>query len=69
MSETKLKIDGMGCTGCVNTVRNALTEVEGVSSAEVDLETASAKVHYDESKATPEQFLKAVEESGYKASL
>lgn len=69
MSEKKLKIEGMGCAGCVNTVRDALAGVEGVSSAEVDLETAWAKIRYDENKATPEQFLKAVEESGYKASL
>jgi len=34
-----IKIDGMHCDGCVRSVKNAATSVEGVSNLAVDLES------------------------------
>ena len=39
-----LSVEGMSCNHCVNHVKNALTELEGVESATVDLATKSAVV-------------------------
>jgi len=39
-----LSIEGMSCKHCVMHVKNALAEVSGVDSAEVDLATKSAVV-------------------------
>jgi len=42
--KTQLKIKGMSCHHCVNSVRAALEAVPGVESAQVDLATGIAEV-------------------------
>ncbi|AJY47526.1 heavy-metal-associated domain-containing protein [Martelella endophytica] len=63
MTET-LKIEGMGCGGCVSTVTKALAGVPGISDINVSLEKAEARFALN-APATREQAVKAVEESGY----
>lgn len=60
-----LNVTGMGCSGCVNSVENALKELEGVTAAEVKLDAAIAEVSYDENKVTLQDFEKAIEDAGY----
>ncbi len=60
-----LKISGMTCSGCANTVEKALIELNGVESALVDHENNSAFVTYNASKVTSADFEKVVESSGY----
>jgi copper chaperone len=58
-----LSIEGMSCAHCVMHVKNALAEVAGVESAEVDLGQKSAVVT---GNALDETALKAaVAEAGY----
>jgi copper chaperone CopZ len=58
-----LSIEGMSCGHCVNHVKNALTEVAGVESAEVDLGAKRAVVS---GGALDDAALKAaVAEAGY----
>lgn len=38
------QITGMSCNGCVNTVKNALQKVDGVTNVTVDLQKAQAEV-------------------------
>ncbi len=65
MKEVELKIEGMTCMHCVNTVKRALQGVEGVSEVDVSLEEKRAYVRLE--KEVPYQTLKkAVEEWGYK---
>ncbi|WP_461831472.1 heavy-metal-associated domain-containing protein [Aquifex sp.] len=65
MKEVELKIEGMTCMHCVNTVKRALQGVEGVSEVDVSLEEKRAYVKLE--KEVPYQTLKkAVEEWGYK---
>ena len=40
----RLRVDGMGCDGCVASVRDALQAVQGVTRAEVDLRRGMAEV-------------------------
>lgn len=44
--KTQLKIKGMSCNHCVNSVRTALEAVPGVESAQVDLATGLAVVDH-----------------------
>jgi copper ion binding protein len=60
-----ISIRGMSCMHCVKRVKNALLEVEGVTSVDVNLELAKATVDYDESKTTKTQLHQAIEEAGY----
>jgi mercuric ion transport protein len=69
LASVELKVSGMACSGCAVSVRNALLETPGVVSAEVDLESARAKVRYDSSKASLAQLVEAVNKTGFKASL
>ena len=67
MSEQKMsfRVTGMTCTTCSKIVERALSKVEGVSYASVNLATESVFVAADES-VTFEILENAVEKSGYK---
>jgi copper chaperone len=67
MEKTLLKVTGMTCGNCVKKVETKLKELDGVEKAKVDLENASAKVKYDETKQSPESLSKAVTEAGYES--
>jgi copper chaperone CopZ len=50
-------------------VRTALSKLDGVKHASVDLAGKSATVDYDPSRVTPQQMVDAVNRLGYEASL
>lgn len=62
---TTLTVDGMTCGGCEANVVDALERVEGVTNAQADRETNTAKV---EGTAEKEALVTAVEDAGYNAS-
>ena len=64
----QLHISGMNCASCVARVEKALMAVQGVTSASVNLATEQALVT-SQLKIEPETLLKALEKSGYEASL
>lgn len=68
METLTIKISGMACGGCANTVRQALLAVDGVAAAEVSHAEARAMVSYDPARATPEQLRAAVQAAGYQAA-
>ncbi len=63
--EVTLTLGGLHCASCVARVERALTGVQGVDRAAVNLALRQAKVIYDPAQATPEALQKAVEEAGY----
>jgi copper chaperone len=67
VKEIHLKIDGMNCGHCVRAVKEALSRVSGVTSAEVDLDTGHARVEHT-GLATFESLAAEVAEEGYSAS-
>jgi copper chaperone len=69
MDSITLKIGGMTCGGCASTVTRVLRAVSGVSSVDVSLEQAAAKVEYDARTASREQLKAAVEGAGFDASF
>ncbi len=56
---------GMTCTACVRHVEKALTRVDGISEASVNLATEKARVVYDATIASPTQIKAAIEHAGY----
>ncbi len=60
--EKRLSIEGMSCAHCVKHVTEALKEVEGVTSVEVDLASKSALV---QGEVKDENLKLAVEDAGY----
>ncbi len=65
MQTATLNINGMSCSGCAGTVSRVLKNIEGVHSAAVNLDTASAQVEFDPAVTGPEAFKSAIEDAGY----
>jgi len=68
MQTEHLKVTGMSCGGCTNTVTRALKAVNGVADANVSLATGEATVQYDEKRTAPGQLKSAIEAAGYGVS-
>jgi Cu+-exporting ATPase len=64
-AQVDLPITGMTCANCVHNVERALTKVEGVLRAEVNLATEKASVEYVPSLAGLDDLKRAVEDAGY----
>ena len=65
MKTQQLKVTGMTCGGCTNSVTKALKAVNGVADVNVSLSNSQATVQYDEMLTTPEQLKSAVIKAGY----
>ena len=62
--EKKMVIEGMKCMHCKATVEKALKETNGVSDAEVDLETKTARILLD-SPVSDAVLMEAVRTKGF----
>ena len=62
-----LKVAGMSCQGCVNSVTKVLGGISGVSQVEVSLARGEASFSYDPAKAGPAEFRTAIEDAGFGA--
>ena len=62
-------VEGMTCAGCAAGVKATLEGEEGVASAEVDYEKASARIRFDPASTSVEQLIAAIGEMGYTATL
>lgn len=69
LAHVALKVSGMTCEVCAASVQAALLKLPGVTEAHVDVAGAAAHVRYDPGKISPEQLVKAVNTTGFKASL
>ncbi len=65
---TELAISGMTCASCVRRVEKALSKVQGVSLANVNLATEHATVTFDPQTAGIPDLIGAVENAGYSAA-
>lgn len=64
-----LKVTGMTCGGCANTVTRALVAIDGVHNVNVTLSagkaTSEVSVQYDEQFTSPDYLKLAVKEAGF----
>ena len=60
-----INVEGMSCDHCRNAVESALAKLNGVTSAEVDLDKNQVRVDYDENRVSVEQMKEAIEDQGY----
>jgi len=66
MERIKLKIEGMHCASCAQTVEKALNRTEGIKRAVVNFTLETAMVDYNPLLINPEKMKKAVEKAGYR---
>nr|WP_321445388.1 cation transporter [uncultured Cohaesibacter sp.] len=62
----KLTVQEMACGGCVKSVKEAVTALDGSADVKVDLETGLVEVS---SSAEPEAIRSAIEDAGFPAQL
>lgn len=59
-----LKVEGMSCGHCVNSIESSVGELNGVSSVKVDLANNEVTVEF-ENEATLNQVKETIEDQGY----
>lgn len=62
--ETIIKVEGMTCGHCKQSVETALKNLDGVQSAAVDLENGDVTVTHEDN-VTKEEMSEAIEDQGY----
>jgi copper ion binding protein len=68
IKKVEIKVGGMACAGCSGAVEKALSNLDGVKEARVDLAKKTAFVEYDSGKVTLENLKKAIQGAGYKVA-
>lgn len=64
--EVTIPVEGMTCAACSQRVEKALSKLEGVSSASVNLATERATLSYDPKVVKLSAIRQAIEKAGYK---
>ncbi|MEX1229940.1 MAG: heavy metal translocating P-type ATPase [Planctomycetaceae bacterium] len=69
--ETRVRIEGMHCAGCVARIEQALHKVPGVGQVDVNLLTHSGRIEHAPEPTGPSwsELKSAIESQGYKATL
>ncbi|MEM2160600.1 MAG: heavy metal translocating P-type ATPase [Candidatus Nitrosotenuis sp.] len=65
LKRTALKIGGMHCAGCVNSIQYFVSKLDGVQKCEVNLATQKASLEFDPSIVELSKIENAVSEAGY----
>ena len=69
MKHETYQVTGMSCSACSSRVEKAVSKLEGIEKASVNLLTNSMQVDYDETILTGQAIIDAVVKAGYGASL
>ena len=65
MDTVTIKLRGMSCASCANSIEDAIRSVPGVSNSSVNFGAEQATITYDPRKTSIEKIQKAVEAAGY----
>ncbi len=65
METTILNVKGMSCGHCVKAVEGSVSELNGVSSVKVTLDTGKVEVQYDSAQVSLETIKESIDEQGY----
>jgi copper chaperone len=65
MEKIHLKVEGMTCGGCVQSIQKALTGRDGVRTANADLDTGMVMIEYDEKAIRKSGLEKAIVDAGF----
>jgi copper chaperone len=65
MEKVTIKVQGMTCQGCVNSVTKVLKPIPGVSDVAVTLTPGEARVTFDAAQTNVGALRKAIEGAGF----
>lgn len=69
MEDLNLKLKGMSCAACANSIEKAILNVPGVVEGNVNFSTDRASVRYDPTQTKIDIITKAVTDIGYEAQI
>lgn len=64
-----IKIDGMTCNSCVQSIEGAVSQRQGVQHISVSLAGSTGTIHYDPAVTSGEELRAAIEDMGFDASV
>lgn len=65
MENIVLNVEGMSCSHCVNAIKGAFTENEGITNIEVSLEEKTVSVDYNKDIISLDTIKEIIEDEGY----
>jgi copper chaperone len=65
MQTATIRIKGMTCMGCVNSIKNILKNIPGIAQSEVTLDPAQATIQYDPAHTSLNQLKEAIIDAGF----
>lgn len=65
MENVELRIEGMHCTGCSARLQKVLSNLDGVSNAEVSFEKGMANIEFNKKIITLDEIKNAIVDSGF----
>ncbi len=69
MDTINLNIEGMHCGGCATGIQMVTEQLDGVSSAFVDLDGKKGTWEIDSTKVTADKIIEEIVKLGYKATV
>lgn len=68
MKSVTLKVQGMHCDGCANTIKTLVQREPGVKTVAVSFAGGEARVLYDPAATTEDKLVALVERPGYRVT-
>jgi copper chaperone len=65
MAQESLKVEGMTCQHCVQTITNALEEIAGTNNVAVDLDKKEVQVDYNKEETNLQEISNKIVEVGF----
>ncbi|AXK19990.1 MULTISPECIES: copper chaperone CopZ [Bacillus] len=65
MEQLTLKVEGMSCGHCVNSIESSVKELNGVEQVKVQLAEGTVEVTIDSSAITLKDIVAVIEDQGY----
>ncbi|QGQ44465.1 copper chaperone CopZ [Metabacillus sediminilitoris] len=65
MEKTTLKVNGMSCGHCVNSVEGSVGKLDGVKSAKVNLKAGEVDVEFNPSEVSLGKIKETIDDQGY----
>ena len=65
MTQESLKVDGVTCQHCVQTITDALGKITGTNKVAVDLDKKEVQVDYNEEETTLQEISDKIIEVGF----
>lgn len=65
MQSIQLKVQGMSCNHCVQTIEKNVGQLDGVSQVQVSLAEGKVTVAFDEAKTSQAQIAEVIDDQGF----